>query len=64
MTIAHDLGVPAYVIFHDKTLKEMAIERPATREALLGITGVGEKKADRYGDQFIETIRNWKIRET
>jgi ATP-dependent DNA helicase RecQ len=41
----------------------MAIARPTTREALLGITGVGEKKADRYGDQFIETIRNWAIRE-
>jgi ATP-dependent DNA helicase RecQ len=64
MVIAQDIGVPAYVIFHDKTLKEMAIERPTTREALLGITGVGEKKADRYGDQFIETIRNWKTNET
>ena len=58
--IALSLEVPAYVIFHDKTLKEMALERPTTREALLGITGVGEKKADRYGDQFLETIQQWE----
>ena len=61
--IALSLEVPAYVIFHDKTLKEMAVERPVTRAALLRITGVGEKKADRYGDQFLETIQNWEIRE-
>ena len=58
--IALSLEVPAYVIFHDKTLKEMALERPTTREALLGITGVGEKKADRYGDQFLEAIQQWE----
>jgi len=60
--IALSLEVPAYVIFHDKTLKEMAVERPITRAALLRIAGVGEKKADRYGDQFLETIQNWEIR--
>jgi ATP-dependent DNA helicase RecQ len=58
--IALALEVPAYVIFHDKTLKEMAFGRPVTREALLRITGVGEKKADRYGDQFLETIQQWE----
>jgi ATP-dependent DNA helicase RecQ len=60
--IALSLEVPAYVIFHDKTLKEMALERPTTREALLGITGVGEKKADRYGDQFLDAILEWESR--
>lgn len=60
--IALSLEVPAYVIFHDKTLKEMALERPAAREALLGITGVGEKKADRYGDRFIDAIIEWETR--
>ena len=54
--------LPAYVIFHDKTLKEMALERPTTRGALLGITGVGEKKADRYGDRFIDAIMEWETR--
>jgi ATP-dependent DNA helicase RecQ len=60
--IALSLEVPAYVIFHDKTLKEMALERPTTRGALLGITGVGEKKADRYGDRFIDAIMEWETR--
>ena len=41
LDIAKELGLPAYVIFHDKTLKEMALLRPNTREALLQITGVG-----------------------
>jgi ATP-dependent DNA helicase RecQ len=62
LEIAQSLEVPAYVIFHDKTLKEMALERPTTRQALLGITGVGEKKADRYGDRFIDAIMEWETR--
>jgi ATP-dependent DNA helicase RecQ len=61
--IALSLEVPAYVIFHDKTLKEMALARPTTREALLGVTGVGETKADRYGEQFIAAIVEWETRE-
>ena len=60
--IAQAHEVPAYVIFHDKTLKEMALLRPTTREALLAVTGVGETKADRYGDQFIEAIMEWETR--
>ena len=60
--IAHALEVPAYVVFHDKTLKEMARDRPMTREALLRITGVGETKADRYGQPFIDAIANWETR--
>jgi ATP-dependent DNA helicase RecQ len=60
--IAQHHEVPAYVIFHDKTLKEMAFLRPTTREALLAVSGVGETKADRYGSQFIEAIVEWKTR--
>jgi ATP-dependent DNA helicase RecQ len=60
--IAQEHEVPAYVIFHDKTLKEMALLRPTTREALLAVTGVGETKADRYGERFIEAIVEWEIR--
>jgi ATP-dependent DNA helicase RecQ len=62
MEIAQSLEVPAYVIFHDKTLREMARVRPTDRETLLGITGIGETKADRYGDQFIEAIVAWENR--
>ena len=60
--IAQEHEVPAYVIFHDKTLKEMALLRPTTREALLAVSGVGETKADRYGERFIEAIVEWETR--
>jgi ATP-dependent DNA helicase RecQ len=48
--------VPAYVIFTDRTLIEMAEKRPATLDAMAGISGVGAKKLDRYGDAFLEVI--------
>jgi ATP-dependent DNA helicase RecQ len=57
LEIAQELELPAYVIFHDKTLREMAVIRPASREALLAISGVGESKADRYGERFLAAIR-------
>ena len=48
--IADREGVPAYVIFHDATLREMAAVRPATAEELLDVSGVGERKLEKYGD--------------
>jgi ATP-dependent DNA helicase RecQ len=55
--IAHDLGLPPYRVFHDKTLKEMAAVKPVTREQLLNIIGVGETKLERFGEAFLEAIR-------
>ncbi|MGB3627588.1 MAG: DNA helicase RecQ [Henriciella sp.] len=49
-------GVPPYVIFHDKTLAAIAQERPAGEEALLAISGVGEKKASRYAAEISELV--------
>ena len=60
LEIAKELELPAYVIFHDKTLREMAVRRPATREALLAVGGVGERKAEQYGERFLEAIRAWE----
>jgi ATP-dependent DNA helicase RecQ len=54
--LAEAAGVPAYVIFPDRTLIEMATDRPATLDALRGITGVGETKLARYGRDFLEVI--------
>ena len=54
--LAKDLGVPAYVIFHDATLKEMVRLRPASREDLAAVHGVGQKKLDSYGDAFLEVL--------
>ncbi|MDZ7596934.1 MAG: DNA helicase RecQ [Desulfobacterales bacterium] len=61
LEIAQELELPAYVIFHDKTLREMAVSRPASREALLAISGVGESKADRYGERFLAAIQGFKV---
>ncbi len=55
--LAEAQGVPPYVIFHDSTLAEMAEQRPATLAALAGITGVGATKLERYGEAFLEVIR-------
>jgi len=57
--LALEQGVPPYVIFHDATLKAMLEQRPATREALASVPGVGDKKLDRYGDAFLEVIRRY-----
>jgi len=60
LEIAKERGIPAYVIFHDKTLKEMAIQKPGTVRNLLKITGVGEWKAQQFGDRFLKVIRTWE----
>ena len=50
-------GVPAYIVFNDTTLREMAVKRPITPEEFLAMSGVGPAKLDRYGEAFLETIR-------
>jgi ATP-dependent DNA helicase RecQ len=57
LSISKDLGVPPYVVFHDKTLKEMAALRPSDRAELLQVGGVGERKAEQYGELFLEAIQ-------
>ncbi|MQA26624.1 MAG: DNA helicase RecQ [Micromonosporaceae bacterium] len=55
--VAKEQGVPAYVIFHDSTLRAIATAAPATLEALSGISGVGETKLARHGQQVLDTVR-------
>lgn len=55
--LAEEHGVPPYVIFHDATLREMLEFRPTTHSQLLSITGVGQSKLERFGDEFLEVIR-------
>jgi ATP-dependent DNA helicase RecQ len=50
--------VPPYVIFHDATLREMARLRPMSIEALLGVKGVGTRKAHDLGQMFVTAIRS------
>jgi ATP-dependent DNA helicase RecQ len=56
--IAREHGVPAFVVFHDSTLETIAALRPGTREALRGVSGVGEKKLERYGEALLEVVRS------
>jgi len=53
---AKDQGMPAYVIFHDATLRQIAVEAPATLDALAGVSGVGEAKLARYGQQILDVL--------
>jgi ATP-dependent DNA helicase RecQ len=55
--LADEHGLPPYVIFHDATLREMAQQRPATLDQFAGIRGIGEAKLARYGERFIDAIR-------
>lgn len=54
--LAEAARVPAYVIYNDRTLIEMAEKRPENLDDMAGITGVGAKKLERYGDIFLEVI--------
>ena len=54
--LAREQGVPAYVIFHDSTLREIASRRPASEDELAGIGGIGSGKLARYGEMVLETV--------
>jgi len=56
MGAAREHGVPAYVIFNDATLREIAKVRPASLDEMRGISGVGEKKLVSYGDEIVRLI--------
>ncbi|WP_460718357.1 DNA helicase RecQ [Nocardia heshunensis] len=53
---AKEQGVPAYVVFHDATLREIATRKPATLADLAGISGIGENKRAKYGEGVLEVI--------
>ena len=53
-------GVPAYVVFSNATLSDMAARRPHDMPGMLRVSGVGEYKANRYGQAFLDAIRDWE----
>ncbi|HZD41047.1 MAG TPA: RecQ family ATP-dependent DNA helicase, partial [Terriglobales bacterium] len=57
--LAEERGVPAYVLFNDATLRDMARLRPGSRDTLLSIRGVGERKLSDLGELFLETISDY-----
>ncbi len=54
---AAELGVPPFVIFGDVALRDMSCRKPLDRAALLDVQGVGQKKCDAFGDEFLEAIQ-------
>ena len=56
MQLAKAQNIPPYVIFHDKTLREMAQKKPRSAEAMMDIGGVGEQKIARYGAAFLSVV--------
>ena len=55
--LAQEAGVPAYVIFSNTALRDMAVRAPLTMEEFLRVSGVGRVKAERYGEVFLQEIR-------
>lgn len=58
--LAREAGVPAYVIFNDRTLREMAARQPENAQQLRLISGVGAQKLTAYGEDFLAIVRGWK----
>jgi ATP-dependent DNA helicase RecQ len=54
--VAVEHGVPPYVIFHDATLRQMAELKPASADELLGLSGVGRTKLEKYGELFLGVV--------
>ncbi len=57
LRIAQQTGVPAFVVFHDRTLREMATSKPTDRDEMRAIHGIGAAKLERYGDEFLRVLR-------
>jgi ATP-dependent DNA helicase RecQ len=55
--VAREHGVPAYTVFHDSTLQEVATVLPQSIDQLRGITGIGATKLDRYGAMLLDLVR-------
>ena len=58
LEIAREEKVPPYIVFSDKTLAHMCVVKPKTKEEMLGVSGVGEFKFEKYGERFLECVKN------
>lgn len=61
--LANQKGLPAYVVFHDTALREMARRKPQTEEELLELPGVGQRKCDQYADAFLAVIAKHDLKK-
>lgn len=62
--IADRDGVPPFVVFSDKSLRDMCEKKPLTEEAFLEVNGVGQNKLEKYGESFIEAIKSYLYQTT
>ena len=60
LQLAREQNVPPYVIFHDATLIQMAAAKPANREQMSVISGVGQAKLDKYGTDFLQAVHDFQ----
>jgi ATP-dependent DNA helicase RecQ len=60
-TIADEINMPAFVVFSDKTLRELARAKPKDESAMLAVKGVGPAKFDAYGTMFLKVIREHEV---
>ncbi|KAB1945966.1 DNA helicase RecQ [Bifidobacterium longum subsp. infantis] len=58
-TIAQEIGKPPYIVFSDKTLRDMTRIKPVTNAQFLAVNGVGQHKLDLYGQRFMQTIASF-----
>ena len=57
--LAREEGIPPYIVFADKTLLDMCLKLPLNKEEMLAVSGVGENKYMRYGQQFLQVIQDF-----
>ena len=57
--LAQQRAVPAYIVFGDATLRDLARKRPPTPDALLLVSGIGMKKLEQYGEELLSEIRKY-----
>ena len=60
MKIAKEERVPPYIVFSDKSLKDMSAIKPATKKEFLEVGGVGDHKCQKYGERFLAAIAKYK----
>ena len=59
LDLAKKQGIPAFYIFSDKSLREMALQKPKTKAEFLNISGVGQAKLKSYGQIMLAAIKNY-----
>lgn len=62
MDLAKRQGVPAFVVFNDSTLQQLALQKPTTLEEILKISGIGQEKAKRYGQDILKVMKEYQKR--